>query len=197
MFTPPTHLFLVNVHPAQDSPTVPPLPGMPDPPHAVDVYAWQLDYGVEPEEREPEDVVGITPVVTARAVLPRRRLSPWTQAKRTVVASLEAMYASPDWSIVWATTKQAHSGRGRWKGHTEVLDHLADLSRDLAQDWLELGRGADLEAGHLMDSALADNGADPRNWVGLGYMDLPGATEPSSGSLPVMEEDGARWLSWN
>lgn len=205
VYRPPTHLFLVNVLPGEDLPTKPALPGMPDPRHVVNVHAWYLDYVDGPEYLEYEigALADVVPTLHARAAMERRRLSPWTQAKRAVVAALEDLYTTPDWSITWATTRQAHSGRGRWREHTTVLDHLADWSRDRALEFTEgtlskwdLPEG---EVAHNLDSALAVNGGDARNWVGLGAFKDSGSRLPDISTRPAwdLSDYGARWLTWN
>lgn len=208
MVTPTTvHLFLVNVTPGQDLPTKPPLPGMPDPVHVVDVHIWSLEYdntlGYVHGDLDTLDMelVDVTQVSKGRAVMDRRRLSPWTQAKRSVMATLDSLYTTPNWSINWATTRQAHSGRGRWKNHTEVMDSVADWSRDQAAEWLEGGLDPYALAGYRLDKALADNGGDMRNWVGLGTFTGSKLTSPDFSDLHGVDVDfkahEARWVSWN
>lgn len=204
LFIPPTHLFLVNVLPGEDLPTKPPLPGMPDPVHSVHVWSWSLNYvgGLDSLEDEIDPLVDVVPSTAAAAIMERRRLNPWTQAKRTVVAALDRLYTTPDWSITWATTRQAHAGRGRWRGHAAVLDHVADWSRDRG---LELLEGVNLPEGEValeLDSALADNGADPRNWVGLGSFTracsrLPDLDGIRGADLTQAADYGARWITWH
>lgn len=192
------HLFLVNVTPGQDLPTKPPLPGMPDPVHVVDVHIWSLEYSHDYLDTE---LVDVTRERKGVAVMERRRLSPWTQAKRSVMATLDTLYTTPEWSIQWATTRQAHSGKGRWNTHTEIMDSVADWSRDRAEEWLEGDRDSYSLAGYRLAQALADNGGDMRNWVGLGTFHgskahLPDLMTAQGGDLNLQDQS-ARWVSWH
>lgn len=193
----PTHLFLATVTPSQEPEGQPPLENMPVLPHRVTVTAWALEFALEPQTLEPlEPLEDVTPVLEAVAVMEPRRVSPWHQAKKTVLPALDAAYSTPGWSIDWATSRQAYSGRGAWKAHTAVMDSLADYSRDLAAAWDWYNQDALAQEDHsvvVLDSALAENGEDPRNWVGLGRF---------THGLPVVEprpepDAGTRWASWH
>lgn len=195
----PTHLFLATCVPSPDTDrSIPALPGMPEVPHQVHVHGFAIEDFME--ARYAGHTHEYPPSLTFQAVahVERRRKSLRNVTRRWVLPAVEQAFASADWTIFWTTTVLANSGRGVWVDHTHVLDALADWTRDMAAVWMDPHGAAhssprDVETARVLDSALADNGEEWTNFVGLGGFveDQPPAPVVPDGPSPVT------WRKWD